>query len=178
MHYCFCKKNSKCQEAMEPGNTSPSISPEQNLTKDPGESRMDFENSELIIVNQATVEKLAGGLISHYLPNLQQSKTALQELTQNQVILLDTLEQEIAKFRECHLVLDINMLFTEAKCYYNKLVNIRKEMITLHEKTTKLKRRALKLQQQRRKDEFEREQRREKELERERQLIAKPAKLS
>lgn len=40
-----------------------------------------------------------------------------------------------------------------------------------------LQKRALKLQQQRRKDELEHEQRREKELERERQLIAKPAKL-
>lgn len=29
--------------------------------------------------------------------------------------------------------------FTEAKVYHNKLVNIRKEMITIHEKTTKLK---------------------------------------
>lgn len=29
--------------------------------------------------------------------------------------------------------------FVEAKVYHNKLVNIRKEMIMLHEKTTKLK---------------------------------------
>ncbi|XP_078386337.1 biogenesis of lysosome-related organelles complex 1 subunit 6 [Cetorhinus maximus] len=164
---------------MEPGETNPHTSPQVDQSADLNEPRMDCESpDELILLNQATVEKLTEGLISHYLPDLQQSKTALQELTQNQVVLLDTLEQEIAKFRECHLVLDINVLFTEAKCYYNKLVNIRKEMVTLHEKTTKLKRRALKLQQQRRKDELEREQRREKELERERQLIAKPAKLS
>lgn len=31
------------------------------------------------------------------------------------------------------------MQFTEAKVYHNKLVNIRKEMIAIHEKTTKLK---------------------------------------
>lgn len=164
---------------MEPEESTPQTSPQDSQSADSSEARMDLENSdELILVNQATVEKLTEGLISHYLPDLQQSKSALQELTQNQVVLLDTLEQEIAKFRECNLVLDINVLFTEAKCYHNKLINIRKEMITLHEKTTKLKRRALKLQQQRRKDELEREQRREKELERERQLIAKPAKLS
>lgn len=29
--------------------------------------------------------------------------------------------------------------FTEAKSYHNKLVNIRKDMITIHERTTKLK---------------------------------------
>nr|XP_031528688.1 biogenesis of lysosome-related organelles complex 1 subunit 6 isoform X2 [Vicugna pacos] len=95
---------------------------------------------------------------------------------QNQVVLLDTLEQEISKFKECHSMLDINALFTEAKHYHTKLVNIRKEMLMLHEKTSKLKKRALKLQQKRQKEELEREQQREKEFEREKQLTAKPAK--
>ncbi|CAB1339163.1 unnamed protein product [Coregonus sp. 'balchen'] len=96
--------------------------------------------------------------------------------SQNQVILLDTLDQEVTKFRECNSLLDLNSMFTEAKLYHGKLVNIRKDMIMLHEKTTKLKKRALKLQQQREKEAMEKEQQREKELERERQLIAKPAK--
>lgn len=86
------------------------------------------------------------------------------------MILLDTLDQEVTKFRECNALLDLNSLvgldgiiecqpnllvlsvpcrgilnpvcclqFIEAKVYHNKLVNIRKEMITIHEKTTKLK---------------------------------------
>ncbi|XP_017540290.1 biogenesis of lysosome-related organelles complex 1 subunit 6 [Pygocentrus nattereri] len=131
---------------------------------------------DLVVVNEEAVEKLTEGLISHYLPQLQTSKRALQELTQNQVILLETLEQEITKFRECNTIIDLNSLFTEAKVYHNKLVNIRKEMITLHDKTSKLKKRALKLQQQRQREALEREQQRERELERERQLIAKPAK--
>ncbi|XP_066557528.1 biogenesis of lysosome-related organelles complex 1 subunit 6 [Amia ocellicauda] len=140
------------------------VSPESSVSEEP------------VFVDKAAVGKLTDGLISHYLPDLQNSKQALQELTQNQVILLDTLEQEITKFRECNSSLDINSLFTEAKYYHNKLVNIRKEMMMLHEKTTKLKKRALKLQQQRQKEALEKEQQREKELERERQLIAKPAK--
>uniref|UniRef100_A0AAR2L4P3 Biogenesis of lysosome-related organelles complex 1 subunit 6 n=1 Tax=Pygocentrus nattereri TaxID=42514 RepID=A0AAR2L4P3_PYGNA len=94
---------------------------------------------DLVVVNEEAVEKLTEGLISHYLPQLQTSKRALQELTQNQVILLETLEQEITKFRECNTIIDLNSLFTEAKVYHNKLVNIRKEMITLHDKTSKLK---------------------------------------
>uniref|UniRef100_A0A673T8K6 Biogenesis of lysosomal organelles complex 1 subunit 6 n=2 Tax=Laurasiatheria TaxID=314145 RepID=A0A673T8K6_SURSU len=131
---------------------------------------------EDLTVEDKAVEQLAEGLLSHYLPDLQRSKQALQELTQNQVVLLDTLEQEISKFKECHSMLDINALFTEAKHYHAKLVNIRKEMLMLHEKTSKLKKRALKLQQKRQKEELEREQQREKELEREKQLTAKPAK--
>lgn len=122
------------------------------------------------------VEQLSEGLIAHYLPNLQNSKLALQELTQNQVVLLDTLDQEISKFKECNSVLDINALFTEAKYYHNKLLNIRKEMMLLHEKTSKLKRRALKLQQKKQEENLKQEQQRERELEREKQLTAKPAK--
>nr|XP_023672862.1 biogenesis of lysosome-related organelles complex 1 subunit 6 isoform X1 [Paramormyrops kingsleyae] len=131
---------------------------------------------DLTLVDNATIQKLADGLISHYLPDLQHSKQTLQELTQNQVILLETVEQEIAKFKDCNSLLDINSLFTEAKIYHNKLVNIRKEMLVLHERTTKLKKRALKLQQQKQRDALEKEQQHEKELERERQLTAKPAK--
>ncbi|XP_054901067.1 biogenesis of lysosome-related organelles complex 1 subunit 6 [Poeciliopsis prolifica] len=132
--------------------------------------------AENVCVSQKAVDKLTEGFLSHYLPDLQNSKRALQELTQNQLILLDTLDQEVTKFRECNTLLDLNSLFTEAKIYQNKLVNIRKEMIMLHEKTTKLKKRALKLQQQKQKELLEKEQQRERELERERQLIAKPAK--
>lgn len=131
---------------------------------------------EDVCVNQKAVDTLTEGFLCHYLPDLQNSKRALQELTQNQLILLDTLDQEVTKFRECNTLLDLNSLFTEAKVYQNKLVSIRKEMIMLHEKTTKLKKRALKLQQQKQKEQLEKEQQRERELERERQLIAKPAK--
>ncbi|KAM4592895.1 biogenesis of lysosome-related organelles complex 1 subunit 6 isoform 2-T2 [Odontesthes bonariensis] len=137
------------------------------------ESSVPVEN---VYVDKKAVDKLTEGLLSHYLPDLQNSKRALQELTQNQLILLDTLDQEVTKFRECNTLLDLNSLFTEAKVYHNKLVNIRKEMIMLHEKTTKLKKRTLKLQQQKQREALEKEQQREKELERERQLVAKPAK--
>ncbi|KAM7103193.1 biogenesis of lysosome-related organelles complex 1 subunit 6 isoform X2 [Ciconia boyciana] len=102
---------------------------------------------DLPLIDEKAVEQLTEGLISHYLPDLQRSKSALQELTQNQVVLLETLEQEISKFRECNSILDINAL-----------------------------KRALKLQQKRQKEELEREQQREKELEREKQLTAKPAR--
>ncbi|XP_068168132.1 biogenesis of lysosome-related organelles complex 1 subunit 6 [Antennarius striatus] len=129
-----------------------------------------------VLVDRKAVAKLTQGLLSHYLPDLQNSKRALQELTQNQLVLLDTLDQEVTKFKECNTLLDLSSLFAEAKVYHNKLVNIRKEMITIHEKTTKLKKRAMKLQQQKQKEALEKEQLREKELERERQLIAKPAK--
>ncbi|XP_053221116.1 biogenesis of lysosome-related organelles complex 1 subunit 6 isoform X2 [Podarcis raffonei] len=94
---------------------------------------------DFTVIDKKAVEQLTEGLISHYLPDLQRSKLSLKELTQNQEVLLETLQQEISKFKECNSVLDINVLFSEAKYYHNKLVNIRKEMLLLHEKTSKLK---------------------------------------
>lgn len=131
---------------------------------------------DIVCVDEQTVQRLTDGFLSHYLPELDTSKRALQELTQNQVVLLDTLEQEVTKFRDCNAMIDLNALFTEAKVYHSKLVNIRKEMIVLHDKTSRLKKRALKLQQHKQKEELEREQQREREMERERRLTAKPAK--
>ncbi|NP_001074166.2 biogenesis of lysosome-related organelles complex 1 subunit 6 [Danio rerio] len=143
------------------------------------EEQQDTECSvteDIVCVDEQTVQRLTDGFLSHYLPELDTSKQALQELTQNQVILLDTLEQEVTKFRDCNAMIDLNALFTEAKVYHSKLVNIRKEMIVLHDKTSRLKKRALKLQQHKQKEELEREQQREREMERERRLTAKPAK--
>ncbi|XP_053321130.1 biogenesis of lysosome-related organelles complex 1 subunit 6 [Spea bombifrons] len=131
---------------------------------------------DLPSIKTSAVDLLSDGLVSHYLPNLQSSKLALQELTQNQGVLLDTLDQEISKFKECNSILDINALFSEAKHYHNKLVSIRKEMIMLHDKTSKLKKRALKLQQKKQEENLKQEQQREREFEREKQLTAKPAK--
>ncbi|KAK1785275.1 hypothetical protein P4O66_018667, partial [Electrophorus voltai] len=168
----FNAKWSKTLDMRMQGYRQKEVRQPQNATR----SGVDEPLDDVVLVNEQAIEKLTEGLISHYVPELQRSKQALQELTQNQAILLDTLEQEIAKLRECNSMIDLNSLFSEAKVYHSKLVNIRKEMITLHEKTSKLKKRALKLQQQRHKEVLEREQQRERELERERQLTAKPAK--
>ncbi|CAJ1049350.1 biogenesis of lysosome-related organelles complex 1 subunit 6 [Xyrichtys novacula] len=136
-------------EEEEMGDEGPSSQSELPHSEDPELAQQDplpVESSppeENVFVDKKAVDKLTEGLLSHYLPDLQNSKRALQELTQNQLVLLDTLDQEVTKFRECNALLDLNSLFTEAKVYHNKLVNIRKEMIMLHEKTTKLKCRSL-----------------------------------
>ncbi|XP_030904553.2 biogenesis of lysosome-related organelles complex 1 subunit 6 isoform X2 [Melopsittacus undulatus] len=65
---------------------------------------------DLPLIDEKAVEQLTEGLLSHYLPDLQRSKSALQEFTQNQVVLLETLEQEISKFKECHSILEIDAL--------------------------------------------------------------------
>nr|ACM09217.1 Pallidin [Salmo salar] len=74
----------------------------------PAEKSVPIE--EPIVVDRKAIEKLTEGLLSHYLPDLYSSKQALLELNQNQVILLDTLDQEVTKFRECNSLLDLNSL--------------------------------------------------------------------
>uniref|UniRef100_A0A8C9EMH8 Biogenesis of lysosome-related organelles complex 1 subunit 6 n=1 Tax=Pavo cristatus TaxID=9049 RepID=A0A8C9EMH8_PAVCR len=105
--------------------------------------------ADLPMIDERAVEQLTEGLISHYLPDLQRSKSALQELTQQKT--------------------ELACLKWEGLCISSKS----------HCKTLfffSVQKRALKLQQKRQKEELEREQQREKELEREKQLTAKPAR--
>ncbi|XP_061451615.1 biogenesis of lysosome-related organelles complex 1 subunit 6 isoform X1 [Rhineura floridana] len=132
---------------------------------------------DFTVIDKKAVEQLTEGLISHYVPDLQRSKLALKELTQNQEVLLETLQQEISKFKECNSVLYINELFRSGRplifmlCFcYISIANCHRQYFLVLEK------RALKLQQKRQKEELEREQQREKELEREKRLTARPAK--
>ncbi|XP_078737225.1 biogenesis of lysosome-related organelles complex 1 subunit 6 [Lampetra fluviatilis] len=92
------------------------------------------------------------------------------------MVVMDTLDQENGKLHECQATTTFNTLFTEARMYQQKLVTVRRDMLALHEKTSKLKKRALQLQQQKQKEALEREQQKEREMERERHLLARPAK--
>ncbi|XP_033730979.1 biogenesis of lysosome-related organelles complex 1 subunit 6-like, partial [Pecten maximus] len=126
-------------------------------------------------VDPAIIQKLTVGTLGHYLPNLQKAKCSLNEILQNQGILIETIQQENTKFVECKAMEDLVETMTQARKYYTKLNNLRKEMQSLSERSFKLKKRALKLQQQKQKEELQREEQREKELDRERMLTAKVA---
>lgn len=49
-------------------------------------------------------------VMNQYLENVKFALAVCFCFRQNQVVLLDTLEQEISKFKECHSMLDINAL--------------------------------------------------------------------
>ncbi|XP_075016120.1 biogenesis of lysosome-related organelles complex 1 subunit 6 isoform X2 [Calonectris borealis] len=95
--------------AAQPEEEAAAASPGRSLGPS-GASPDEGVVEDLPLIDEKAVEQLTEGLISHYLPDLQRSKSALQELTQNQVVLLETLEQEISKFKECNSILDINAL--------------------------------------------------------------------
>jgi len=129
-------------------------------------------------IENAALEKLTGGLVKNCLENQQTVKKQLHDITESQRVILETLQQENAKFSECQILHEVSDVMEMAKLYHTKLLNIRKEMVALHEKSALLKRRAVKIQQEKQQEALVREQQRERELEKQRKLTAKMAKPS
>ncbi|XP_021920330.1 biogenesis of lysosome-related organelles complex 1 subunit 6-like isoform X2 [Zootermopsis nevadensis] len=92
-----------------------------------------------------------------------------------QTSLIDKLQDENRRFNNVQTSEELQQMFTTVKLYQTKLVTIKKEMMQLYDRATKLKTRALKLQQTKQKAALHRQQQRELQLQRETDLIAKPS---
>jgi len=124
------------------------------------------------------VNLLATGITNVYLPHLRKTQKSLQELVKSQDSVTETLQHENQRFIDSNNDLDLQQTIARVKLYHTKLLNIKKEMASLSDKSAKLKKRAERLQQQKQKEALQRETEREREEERERQLIAQVAKKS
>lgn len=131
------------------------------------------EVSEETIYFSKAAGKLAEGLLSICQPPLEQVRKELFELTSKQEALLAQMQLENKKIHETFEDIDLNDMFAAVKVYQGKLALIRKEMINIHERTYKLKKRALRLQQIKQKEALNKEQQREQELRREQELIGR-----
>ncbi|XP_070152167.1 biogenesis of lysosome-related organelles complex 1 subunit 6 [Polyergus mexicanus] len=131
------------------------------------------EVSEETIYFSKVAEKLAEGFLSICQPPLEQVRKELFELTSKQEALLAQMQLENKKIHETFEDIDLNDMFAAVKVYQGKLALIRKEMINIHERTYKLKKRALRLQQIKQKEALNKEQQREQELRREQELIGR-----
>ncbi|CAH1790255.1 unnamed protein product [Owenia fusiformis] len=132
--------------------------------------------TDSIETDKSVEENLTDGLLAHFLPECDKAKSTISELTENQRILIETILQENSKFSECHTISDLAKIMTQSKVYRAKLLHIKKEMVQLTEKSSKLKHKAIKIQQDKQKEALQKEQQKEKDLERERHLVAKTAK--
>lgn len=130
------------------------------------ESTVDFSNA---------MKNLADGLLAVYQAPLQQIKGELYELTTKQETLISQMEVENKKLSDTQEDVELNELFSTVKIYQGKLATIKKEMMTIHERSFKLKKRALRLQQIKQKEALNREQQREQEIRKEQELIGKPS---
>jgi predicted RNase H-like nuclease (RuvC/YqgF family) len=121
---------------------------------------------------EEAVDCLTKGLINIYEPGLSQVEKMLKELTEKESMLLDQIHNENLNLSETQHSNDLTEMFNRIEVYQAKLTNIKKEMKNLHDKSVKLKKRALKIQQFKEKQEYIKQQK-EAELKTEQDLIPK-----
>ncbi|XP_028138550.1 biogenesis of lysosome-related organelles complex 1 subunit 6 [Diabrotica virgifera virgifera] len=117
-----------------------------------------------------SVKNLSEGLLAIYKPALNNVQSQLKELTSKQTFLVTQIHQENLDLAEVQYSPEIQDMFKKMNLYHSKLTNIKKDMKQLHERSVKLKKRALKLQQIKEKEKLAKLQN-ELEIKRETELI-------
>ncbi|XP_053988049.1 biogenesis of lysosome-related organelles complex 1 subunit 6-like [Hylaeus volcanicus] len=139
------------------------------------QSEIDKHESDKVQVDFSdAAKKLAEGLLNIYQLPLEQVQKELNEATSKQEALLAQMQIENKKLQETFENVNLNEMFQTIKVYQGKLTSMKKEMALIHERTFKLKKRALRLQLVKQKEALNREQQREQEIRREQELIGKP----
>lgn len=136
--------------------------------------QIDKHDTDEVKVNfSEAASKLAEGLLNIYQLPLEQVQKELTEITNKQETLFGQMQIENKKLQETFDNAKLNEMFQTIKLYQGKLTLMKKEMASVHERTFKLKKRALRLQQMKQKEALNREQQREQEVRREQELIGK-----
>lgn len=131
------------------------------------------DNMETIFNFSKATENLTAGILEIYQSPLEKSKKELKELISKQQVLLSQMQTENKKLQDILQDADLREMFVTIKMYQGKAANIKKEMVVIHDRIFKLKKRALRLQQIKQKEALGREQQKEQELRREQELIGK-----
>ncbi|XP_046458145.1 biogenesis of lysosome-related organelles complex 1 subunit 6-like [Daphnia pulex] len=126
--------------------------------------------------NNAPINNLARALLENHEPKFVAAEDSLQDLTAKQDMLMGQVFRQTDRLSEAIKHTQVYEMVTQTKIYQNKLLSLQKEMADLSERSQKIKKRALKLQQSKQHEALLREQAKDRELEREKQLIARPAK--
>lgn len=119
------------------------------------------------------IQRLTDGLLETFLPNVNKIREKLEELDDHQGKTAEHIHKGIARFEDPSPTQKLISVLALVPHYRIKLEGIRREMIHLHERTRKLKKRAAKLREQRRRDDAARKVAQEREREREKLLEAK-----
>ncbi|XP_028402522.1 biogenesis of lysosome-related organelles complex 1 subunit 6-like [Dendronephthya gigantea] len=119
------------------------------------------------------VQHLTDGFLTEVEPQLLELREKTKEITKNQSILIETIEQENRKYSENKDIEELTKVIAVVQSYYTKLRKIKNDMDHLDDKLGKLKKRSLKLKEKRQKKDQDEAQRRERELVLERELTAK-----
>lgn len=98
------------------------------------------------------------------------STSSNQQLSGYQSSLLDSIEQVNSKFEDSLKGFDIESEIIKARLYQQKLLNIKRDMTVCKERSSKLKTRALKLQEEKQKAALDQELKKDRIKQREKQL--------
>ncbi|XP_066961797.1 biogenesis of lysosome-related organelles complex 1 subunit 6 [Macrobrachium rosenbergii] len=113
-------------------------------------------------------------LIYEHHQKLAPIESKLKELLQNQQVLVEGLHGENERYKEMEANFSLSSLFAEVSMYSQKLKFLKGEMNNITDRTVRLKRRAMRLQQQQQQKALKFEQQRAQQAEREKFLIARP----
>ncbi|CAH1403933.1 unnamed protein product [Nezara viridula] len=118
-------------------------------------------------------KKFSSGLLDHYEPPLKKIEKQLMDLTTRQCTTLTEIEAENVKFKSVDMS-EVNNLFATVKEYQLRLMNVKKEMNHLTDKSFQLKKRALRIQEIKQREALQNAHYQEAQHKREQDLIARP----
>ncbi|CAG0883114.1 unnamed protein product [Darwinula stevensoni] len=135
------------------------------------EVELESQQLEAMVRNHTlSYEDLTNGICAEYEPTVIRLEATLTELLKNQEVVIDSLEEENRRFTEVELESQqLEAMVEKTKFYIAKLSTIKKDMVSLQDRASRLRKRAVKLQGAKQKE----AQQKEKEAERERMLLAK-----
>ncbi|CAH1170396.1 unnamed protein product [Phaedon cochleariae] len=116
------------------------------------------------------VNNLSEGLLKIYEPSLTNLQIQLAEMQSKQNKLTSQIHEENISLAKVQYSTEIQDTFKKMSLYHNKLLGIKRDMKQIHERSMKLKKRAIKIQQFREKEMLAKEKI-EQELKREQELI-------
>lgn len=90
-------------------------------------------------ISDKTIELLTEGFVNIYHPPLKPLKSQLLEIVKKQESLCDELHRENLKLSEAIYSSELHEMFDKIKLYKQKLVNIKKDMMAIHEQVSRSK---------------------------------------
>lgn len=108
---------------------------------------MNEPESNTVNLYNDSVEKLSKGLLENYQEPLEKVENHLRELTLEQNKIITQIHNENLALTEHYYSPELQEMIKKLNDYHGKLLNIKKSMKSLHERSTKLKTRALRMEQ-------------------------------
>ena len=134
-----------------------------------------IEEPQPRLVSQDALVQVSDAILNLYKPELDKQHERAKEVLRNQGVLMDSSQNEVVQLRECQMLNDIQQTFDDIKVYQKKLLNMKKNMKSIQERSEKARVRAQKLMIQKQKEELHIAHEKEKQRKYEIDLTAKPA---